>query len=81
LATEVKLKATDLKVSTEWDDDAQGVIATIKFKAKIGSNDIMTLTQLQGCPIVDCALGTDQLRMKMNIDEDTGEFQGGDDKE
>jgi hypothetical protein len=71
--TEVKLSATDLKVSTEWDDDAQGVIATIKFKAKIGSSDIVTLIQLQGCPIVDCALGTDQTRMSFKIDEDTGE--------
>ena len=73
MATEVKLKATDLKVSTEWDDDSQSVIASLKFKTKINSSDIVTLIQLQGCPIVDCALGTDQLRLKMDVGEDTGE--------
>jgi hypothetical protein len=81
MPTEVKLQATDLKVSTEWDDDAQGVIASIKFKAKISGSDILTLIQLQGCPIVDCALGTDQMRLRMDVDKDTGEITGGDEKE
>lgn len=73
MATEVKLKTTDLKISTEYDSEAQSVVASIKFKAKISGSDILTLYTLQGYPTVDCVLGTDQLRMKMEVDPEKGE--------
>ena len=72
----VKLEVMDIKVSQEWDEDVGGLVATIKMKAKVGTDDIMKLAYLQSVPPpIQCELSTTQESMRLMVDKETGEVK------
>lgn len=68
---DVKLRATSLKISQQWDEDVGGLVATIKLEAKVSPDDIMKLAYLQSIPTpLEVSLGSDQMPLKLQVDND-----------
>ena len=72
---EARLKITDLKVSSEYDDDAQSLVAKVSFRANVGVSDMATLARLQGYVNNECSISGTERQLNMGVNKETGEIE------